>query len=133
MLQKLIQFNPGSKPLIFLMDAMGAFLSTVLIAGLLIPYQLYIGLSPQILYTLAGIAALLCIYSTSCYLFVTAKPKFFLSILIITNFLYTCFTIILLFIHYQPLTTLGLIYFIGESLVLAGVIWLEVKALKNWG
>ena len=126
MIQKLIQ-NPK---LVFLFDALGALLTTTLIGGLLIRFQPHIGLSTETLYVLASIAAVLSIYSSACCTLVKKNWKPFLRIIIAANFLYCCFTLTLIIQHYQQMTTLGLAYFIGELLVIAGVIGVEVKALK---
>jgi hypothetical protein len=126
MLQKLIQ-NPK---LVFLLDALGALLTSTLIGGLLVAYQSYIGLSFTWLYILASIAALLTIYSSACAALIKRKWKPFLLIIISANSLYTCLTATLIIVNYKEFTALGLTYFIGEIFVLLGVIWIEIKTLK---
>lgn len=126
MLQKLIQ-HPK---LVFLLDALGALLTSTLIGGLLVAYQPYIGLSFNWLYILASIAAVLTIYSSSCAVLIQRKWKPFLLIIISANILYACLTATLIIVHYKEFTPLGLAYFIGEIFVLLGVIWIEIKTLK---
>ncbi len=126
MLQQLIN-NPK---FVFLFDALGALLTCTLIGGLLATYQSYIGLPFTWLYILASIAAVFTIYSSCCALFIQKKWSPFLKIIITGNTLYTCLTIALIIIYRQEIKSLGFAYFIGEIFVLAGVIWIELKALK---
>lgn len=126
MLEKLIH-NPK---FVFLFDAVGALLTCTLIGGLLVAYQSYIGLPFTWLYILASIAAVLTIYSSLCAVLIQKKWSPFLKIIITANTLYTCLTTTLIIIYSQELKSLGFAYFIGEILVLIGVIWLETKALK---
>jgi len=127
MLQKLI----SDPKFVFLFDALGALLTCTLIGGLLATYQSYIGLPSIWLYILASIAAVFTIYSSCCALFLQRKWSPFLKIIITGNTLYTCLTISLIIVYRQELKSLGLAYFIGEIFVLAGVIWIELKALKT--
>lgn len=127
MLDKLIN-NPK---FVFLFDAIGALLTCTLIGGLLVSYQSYIGLPFTWLYILASIAAVLTIYSGLCAVLIQKKWSPFLKIIITANALYTCLTIALIIIYSQELKSLGFAYFIGEIFVLIGVIWIEIKTLKN--
>ncbi len=126
MLDKLIN-NPK---FVFLFDAIGALLTCTLIGGLLVSYQSYIGLPFTWLYILASIAAVLTIYSGLCAVLIQKKWSTFLKVIITANTLYTCLTAALIIIYSQELKSLGFVYFIGEILVLIGVICLEIKALK---
>lgn len=126
MLKKLIH----TPKFVFLFDAIGALLTCTLIGGLLVSYQSYIGLPFTWLYILASIAAVLTIYSSLCAVLIQKKWSPFLKVIITANSLYTCLTTALIIIYSQELKSLGFAYFIGEILVLMGVIWLEIKALK---
>ena len=126
MLEKLIH-NPK---FVFLFDALGALLTCTLIGGLLVAYQSYIGLPFTWLYILASIAAVLTVYSSLFAVFIQKKWSPFLKVIITANTLYTCLTTALIIIYSQELESLVFAYFIGEILVLIGVIWLEIKALK---
>lgn len=126
MLEKLIH-NPK---FVFLFDAVGALLTCTLIGGLLVSYQSYIRLPFTWLYILASIAAVLTTYSSLCAVWIQKKWSPFLKIIITANTLYACLTTALIIIYSQELKSLGFAYFIGEILVLIGVIWLEIKALK---
>lgn len=116
---------------IFLLDALGALLTSTLIGGLLVTYQPYIGLPFTWLYILAAIAAVFTIYSSVCAILIRRNWKPFLQIIIIANTLYTCLTAALLIIYQTEVTVLGSAYFIGEILIIFGVIWLEIKTLKG--
>ena len=116
---------------VFLFDALGALLTSTLIGGLLVAYQSYIGLSFTWLYILASLAAVFTIYSSVCATLIRRNWKPFLKIIITANALYACLTVLLMVLYHKEMTGWGFAYFIGEILIILGVIWLEIKTLKN--
>ncbi|RYM32161.1 hypothetical protein ERX46_15885 [Brumimicrobium glaciale] len=116
---------------IFLIDAFGALLTTILLFSVLAQLEQYFGMPKDVLYLLAGIAFGLFIYSLSCNRFVKSNWKHFLRILIIFNSIYLLLSIGLIIKHSESLTVLGWIYFILEFIVIGVLITYELNSLKK--
>lgn len=113
---------------LFLIDSSGAMLSALLLFVLLAQHTQYFGMPAETLYFLGGIAIALSLFALCCYLFATENPKRFLRILAGSNFTYCALTIVLLIVNAGSLTTLGVIYFILEILVISILSVTELKA-----
>ncbi|MGJ3235773.1 hypothetical protein [Marivirga sp.] len=110
---------------IFLLDSLGALLTTILIGVVLTNFQEYIGMPLDILFTLAGVALIFCVYSISCFVFLKKNWKPFLKAIAIANLLYCLATTVLIITFYPQLTILGLLYFIGEIIVIVVLVYFE--------
>lgn len=111
---------------IFLIDALGAVLSAFSLGVVLVQLEAYFGMPKNILYILAGIAAVFAIYSFVCYFFSTKiwRPHLLKGIMV-ANLLYCCLTLILVLYFYQQLTILGWIYFLLEMLIIVVLVRVE--------
>jgi hypothetical protein len=116
---------------IFLLDGFGALLTTLLIFFVLRTFNDFFGLSQNILKYLAALALVFSIYSISCYFLVNDNWKSFLKIICTANILYCVLTILLVFYHYQNISIYGIAYFLGEIAVIAGIVFLEIKTIKQ--
>lgn len=113
---------------LFLIDAIGALLTAVCIAFVLKPFKDYIGLPANILNILAIIAGVFSLYSFCCFLFLRSRWRMFLFTIGIANILYCIFTTILLIIHAETISIIGLGYFLAEM----GIItWLAITEFKT--
>lgn len=115
----------------FLIDVVGAMLTLMFFLFLLIPYQPWIGKPLPILYLLAAIAALFVLHSGACYLWVNKHWQRSLRLIIGGNIAYTCLTATLLVLYSDQIQPLGYLYFIGEILVLVGLVIFERRVLKG--
>lgn len=127
MLHKL-QKNPKK---VFLIDALGAFISLFSFLCILTPLQVYFGMPTAVLFVLSICAIVLFIYSFSCYKWIQLNWKPYLKIIIIFNSLYTAFSIGLIFYHFNQLTFLGLSYFCIEIAIIFMLIYLEIKTFVH--
>ena len=116
---------------IFLIDAFGALLTTILLFGILAQLEQYFGMPKNILYLLSGIALCLFIYSISCHLLIKSNWKPFLRILIICNLLYSLVSLVIIIKHSEKLTELGWTYFILELIVIGIIVIVEYKSYLN--
>lgn len=113
---------------LFLIDAIGALLTTVCIAFVLKPFEMYIGLPANILNVLAVIAGVFSTYSFCCFFFLRSGWRMFLFSIGAANILYCIFTTILLIIHAETISMIGLSYFLAEM----GIItWLAITEFKT--
>ncbi len=126
MYKKIIN-NFSEKPkTVFLIDSVGAFLTTLFLFLIVWNLNEYFGMPKTALTYLSVIASLFCIYSTSCFLFLNRRWILFISIIGIANLLYCFFTIGLLIKHYTLLTTFGIIYFMVEIVIIFVLSYVEL-------
>jgi hypothetical protein len=129
----MINFQPilnkiASNPkLIFLIDGFGAILSVFLLGVILVKLEILIGMPSQTLYLLASIAGFFSAYSFICAFRITKNWRIFLRIIASANLSYCVLTSSLLFYHRSELTTLGVIYFLLEIFIIAGLAIFEFK------
>lgn len=112
---------------LFLIDAIGALVSTMMLGVVLIRLESLIGMPPDILYLLAGIAALFFINSSTCYLRNIQNWKPYLKIVAVANLIYCCLTAVLVIALYDMLTFLGIAYFIGEIVLVVMLSTFELR------
>lgn len=126
-----IQQIAGKPKNIFLLDGFGALLTTLLIFFVLRNFNDFFGLSQNILEYLAVLALVFSIYSVSCYFLVSTHWKSFLKIICIANILYCILTIGILFYNYRDISIFGIAYFLGEIAIISGIVFLEIKTIKE--
>jgi len=129
--QSLINWFSTTLKQLFLIDAIGAAVTAYFIGIVLVKFDAYFGMPRQVLYVLATIALIFWVYSTCCYLFIKRNFKPFLKLIIFANLLYCCLTIALLFFYFKQLTILGFVYFIGEILVIVGLVLIEKRVCER--
>ena len=85
----------------------------------------------KVLYPLSVLACVYAIYSLCCYWFAAKKWRPFLIVIAVANLMYCCITIALVVLFYYALTVLGVIYFVGEILVIIGLVYIEALAISE--
>jgi hypothetical protein len=116
---------------VFIVDYLGAMLSSFLLGIVLVYFQSYVGLPKAILYQLAIIALVLMTYSGLCILLIKKNHKPFLITIGIANIVYCIGSLYILNTYFAELTILGLSYFILEKGIVLTLAYLEIKtALK---
>lgn len=115
---------------IFLFDGVGAAQSA-LFTGLLLPhFTEWTGLPDKLLYCLAMLPLIYCIYSLTCFWFMeVVRPRMLLAI-IIANILYGALSASLIF-ALDSVTIWGQILLAGEIVVLVGVVAIELKIYQR--
>lgn len=126
-LQAAIDKIISNPKLIFLIDGFGAILSVFLLGVVLVRLENFIGMPSQTLYILAAIAGVFSIYSFFCSFRITNKWRTFLKVIAFANLSYCLLTFSLLFYHQSELTTLGIVYFLIEIMVIVGLALFEWK------
>lgn len=116
---------------LFLIDGLGALL-TALMLGLVLPrFEVFFGVPPALLYPLAGVGAAFAVYSLSCHRW-APRPRLLLGIAT-ANTLYCLVTLLLLGFLHQAITGWGVAYFVGEILLVLGLVWVEVTVARREG
>ena len=112
---------------LFLIDGIGAIVTAALLAGMLAPLEGIFGIAADRLYALAAVAGLFAVYSLACYLLNPATWKPFLKAIALANLAYCCCTLGLVFFFVPGVTAWGIAYFVGECLVVGGLVYLELR------
>lgn len=116
---------------IFLLDSFGALLTTILLYYILRNFNNFFGLSKDIFEYLSIISFTFFVYSISCYFLVKENWKSFLKIICTSNIIYCILTFGILIYNYEAVSVFGIFYFLGEIVVIAGLIFLEIKTISK--
>jgi uncharacterized membrane protein YccC len=114
---------------VFLIDGLGAVLTALLLLAVLIPFHIYFGMPREVLVVLSGLAVVLAAYSFFCFVFSVNNWEKRLKRIVGANVVYCFLTLGSLVYFYDRLTILGVTYFLGELLVIFGLIIFEIKVL----
>lgn len=121
---------PPSK--VFLTDALGALLTSSILGIGLVQLKEYFLLSKSTFYILAAYVFVLFIYSFSIYLIKPEKWVPFLRIISFANAAYCLFTFTIIFYLSQTVSTLAIVYFVGEAGLILTIAYVEwTYANKN--
>ena len=118
------RLTPGR---LFLLDVLGACVTAMLLAGILIPFQEFFGLPLSALEVLLLFAVVFAFYSLSCFFFLKKNWQIFLRIIATANGLYCCLTAFFVIFYFERLTVLGLCYFLVEMMIILSLVFLEMK------
>lgn len=114
---------------LFLIDGLGAFITSFFLFAILRTFNEYFGMPQKILSILSIIALLFCFYSVCCFFLVNKKWERFLQVIIIANIFYCFLTSALVLYYYPQLTVAGVIYFFLEILIICGLVFIEINVL----
>jgi hypothetical protein len=126
MLLKYLSANPR---LIFLIDGLGALLSSLLLL-LVAHYEAFFGMPKNVLFSLVPVTTMFLAYSIGCYMINPKSWKRFLAPIALANLLYGGLTLVLVLYHHNRLTVLGTVYFLSEIIVLFFLSRLEFGLVK---
>jgi hypothetical protein len=127
MLKNLINYFSKKPKTLFLIDSIGAFLTTFFLFVVIRQFNEYFGIPKTELTYLSLLGICFCIYSTSCFLFLKRNHKHFIRIIATANLLYCFLTIGLMIKYYSSLTIIGVAYFFVEIIIILGLSYIELK------
>ncbi len=113
--------------ILFLVDSIGAMLTTFFLFVILRNFNEYFGMPKTTLTYLSAIAACLCIYSTTCFFFLKDNLTSFIRIISVANLLYCLLTMGLIISNYPILTIIGTAYFLAEITIVCGLVYIELN------
>lgn len=116
---------------IFLLDGFGALLTALLLFFILRTFNHFFGLQKNTLLYLSLIAFIFSIYSINCFFLVSNNWRSQLKIICIANILYCILTFGIILYYFQNISAFGIIYFLGEIMIIAGIVFLEIKTIKK--
>jgi hypothetical protein len=112
---------------LFLIDGLGALLSTFLLGVVLVQFEDFFGIPTNVLYFLAFLPCLFAIYDFYCYQKVPDNIDFYIKIIAVANLLYCLLSMGLALYHFQKITIYGWIYILLEILILILLITIQFK------
>jgi len=118
------ELNPKK---LFLIDGLGAILSAFLLGVVLVKYEVIFGIPYLTLYFLATIPIFFTIYDFYCYRKIYQKTGLFLKGIAVMNLIYCCISIALASYHFKTITSLGWIYILIETIIIALLAIIEFK------
>lgn len=118
---------------LFLIDALGACLTVFMLTLVLSDYQSVFGIPKEILGILAIVGSWFAIYSFYCYFLVKSFKTRLMRQIVYHNLFYCLLTIALLIFLPNSITLWGVLYFLGEVVIILGLTKLEWKASKAEG
>lgn len=116
---------------IFLLDALGALSTALLLLLLVAPLEGFFKMPVAIVYQLSAAAGLFVLYSMACWLRKPRRWRPYLMAIIVANCLYCVLTGSLMLYHFDILSIWGIAYFLGEIVVIGLVVVLEVALLRS--
>jgi len=129
-INKIIKALTRKPKTVFLVDALGAALTGIFLIAVLKPFNEFFGMPKETLTFLSILALVLATYSFSCFAFLDKNIQNFLSPIIVANLTYCILTLGLVIYYHNKITILGLAYFVGEILIICGLVYIELKTLK---
>lgn len=129
-INNLITYLTQKPQLLFLIDSLGALLTTVSLFVVGLYFNEYVGL-PQTTFTyLSLIAFSFCIYSATCFFFLKDNWVPFIWAISIANFLYCILTALIVLTNLSTLPIIGITYFLIEIIIVCTVVYVELKVAK---
>ncbi len=127
-ISKKLASNPRNA---FLIDGVGAFISAILLFFLIASFEKTFGLPKKVAYQLSIPVFGFMFYSLGCY-FLNIRPwKPYLKLIAVANLAYCGLTFCLIFVEFQSLTALGIVYFLAEIMVILLLVSVEWKTIKQ--
>ncbi|MBL7979284.1 MAG: hypothetical protein JNN12_13170 [Bacteroidetes Order II. Incertae sedis bacterium] len=121
-------FTTSPKTL-FLIDGIGALISTFSLAVVLSTFHGFFGVPEKVLTWLSAIAFGFSLYSLACFGLLKNHFRPFLVLIGIANLLYCCFTIALIILHSPEITFWSVAYFALEIGILVPLAAIELKSV----
>ena len=112
---------------LFLMDALGAMISAVLLGIVLVKLEDVFGIPRKTLYFLAGLPILFTVYDLICLTKDKSNVGPFLKVIGIVNIVYCCISIGTTVYHFKTITIFGYLYIIIEVIITFSLALFEYK------
>lgn len=116
---------------LFLVDGLGAMLSSIFLGVVLVKFETFIGIPSSTLYFLAVIPIFFMIYDYTSFRNNRSKTEWLLKGIAIFNLLYCCLLIGFGFYHSDTITIFGITYIILEVLVVVSLAIWEFRSAQN--
>lgn len=113
---------------VFILDALGACLTALLLSQLLARFVDFFGMPKTVLFPLALIAAVFALYSF--IMFLVKGGKVALKIIAVANLAYCILSSTLVLHYFYELTAWGILYFAGEIVIVFSLSLFEWRRAR---
>ncbi|MEQ8706424.1 MAG: hypothetical protein RIC19_21005 [Phaeodactylibacter sp.] len=110
-----------------LLDGVGALVTATMLSQVLARHVPLFGMPKEVLHILSGVALCFAVFSLTSHLLVKSGFDRYLSIILIANITYCITTLVLMGVHIEKLTWLGIAYFIGEVIIVLILVYAEYR------
>ncbi|REH43934.1 hypothetical protein C7448_11241 [Tenacibaculum gallaicum] len=131
MIKQLLKSLTLTPKKLFLIDGLGAVISTFLLGVVLVNFESIIGIPPSTLYLLAVLPIFFTIYDFYSYQKTYNELKPFLKGIAILNLLYCCLSIGVAFYHFKTITSIGWGYILVEVSIIIILSIVELTIAKR--
>lgn len=111
---------------LFLLDGAGALLTAFLLGIVLVRFEPMFGMPAPVLISMAVTACFFAAYSFTCAFLAGSNWGTLLRIIATANLMYCAVSLALMVYYYPLLTVLGLVYFVGEIVIVGGLAIFEM-------
>lgn len=126
-MNKIIQQSSRNPRQLIRIDAIGAFVTALLLMLIAKNFSLQFGISKAVLSLLSYVALLICCYSAICSLFLKNISSPIMVSIAMINTAYCILSIGLMIYLHKQITLIGIIYFFIEIVIISYLIWIEYK------
>ena len=130
-MNQLLQYFFNQPKKLFLLDAIGAFLTATFIGVIMRNNLGTFGLPTQEAVVMTFIAYSFFCFSGICYLFVKNKQYKYIFIIATANSLYVLLSFFIFFNHFKDLTPFGIMYLLSEMATIILLVTLEFSIAKK--
>lgn len=114
---------------LFLLDGLGALLSSFLLGVMLVEFQSVFGIPVPTLYFLAFLPAVFAVYDFLCFVGAENNIGLILKIIGYMNIAYCCISLVCAILHYNSITAWGWAYISVEIVVVLAIAKLELTTV----
>jgi CBS domain containing-hemolysin-like protein len=130
-MNQLLQYFTNQPKKLFLLDAIGAFLTATFIGVVMRNNLETFGLPTQEAVVMSIIACIFFCFSGICYLFVNKQQYKYIFIIATANSLYVLLSFFIFFNHFKDLTPFGIMYLLSEMATIILLVTLEFSIAKK--
>ncbi|MEO1417693.1 MAG: hypothetical protein AAFW00_20585 [Bacteroidota bacterium] len=116
---------------LFLLDGIGALVSAIMLGVVLVQFESFFGMPASVLQYLALAAGIFAVYSFSQYVRFPQNWIPYLRFIATVNLLYCAVTLALVLFLYGQLTYWGILYFVGEIILVVTLAVFELRTAKR--
>lgn len=131
-IKKAIQYLIKNPSTMFLIDGIGALLTTLSLCLIMLNFGSQFGMSLYALSLLTIIATLFCSYSIFCFLFLKESWYIYLTLIGLANLLYGILSCSLMIYFFSTMPAWGIFYFSVEMLLILLLVYIEISIAKDF-
>jgi hypothetical protein len=131
-IKKAIQYLIKNPSTMFLIDGIGALLTTLTLCLIMLNFGSQFGMSLYALSLLTIIATLFCSYSIVCFLFLKESWYIYLTLIGLANLLYGILSCSLMIYFFSTMPAWGIFYFSVEMLLILLLVYIEISIAKDF-